>query len=378
MAEKKNLKEKTDKRYRAKITVGHDIHGEPVFKYVSGRTKRELEAAKEEARRKYIGKPLEKRDESFAEACISWYLNYKKPNLSEASQRNYECVLKRYLKDAFQYRKLGTITAMELQSFLNGFAGKSNTTLTYIKTILVGAFRTAYAEGNIDRDPTVLLKMPATKSNTRRALTAEERRAVMTVIENDPEGLLLAVLYYTGCRLGEALGLQWQDVDVNKKVINVRRDVDYVTYSVGELKTESSLRSIPYPPELERLLEPLRAAKTHFVIPGGEPGSFLPHKTYTRRWKRLMIALAEAEPDIETKETTYGKKKVEMSILTAHYFRHNYATVLYDAGVDVMDAARILGHARVSTTMEIYTHLSKEKKAQADEKVRNIFSSGCH
>ena len=363
-----------EKRYKAKITVGHDIHGDPIYKYATASTKKELEAKKQELKRRYIGAPLLGRDETFEEACVNWYLAYKKPQLSASSTRNYECVLHKYFKGAFQYRKLHTITAKDLQAFLNGFAGKGNSTLTYIKTIITGTFRAAYADGIIDRDPTVMLKMPSTKSNSRRELTEEETKAVLTVIDTNPEGLLLALLYYTGCRVGEVLGLQWQDVDFKKKVIAIRRDVDYVTNSVGELKTQGSNRVIPLVPELECLLMPLRAAKNDFVLQGEKTGGYLPQKTYTRRWKRLMIALAEAEPEIETKTVSYNKEKVEMSILTAHYFRHNFATVLYDAGVDVMDAARILGHARVSTTMEIYTHLSKKKQAENDEKVRNIFS----
>ena len=79
-----------------------------------------------------------------------------------------------------------------------------------------------------------------------------------------------------------------------------------------------------------------------------------------------MERMAELEPDIETREDG-------SSILTPHYFRHNYASILYNAGIDVLSAKKFLGHSNVKTTLEIYSHLSKEKEDANAAAVRGVF-----
>ncbi len=387
MAQRKKLSEKVDKRRRAKVVVGHDADGKPIIKYVSGRTKHELDEAKEELIRTYIGGTKLKRDVLFDDYCKEWYETYKKPTVSASSQSNYRSVLRTHILTAFNDRQMRSITATELQTFMNDKSKMGTTILTYIKAILTGAFRTAYTQGLIDRDPTVGLKAPSVKGESRRALTPQETDAVLRVAGSHPEGLLLALLYYTGCRVGEVLGLRWGDISFSTKTIKIERDIDYVTNSVGDLKTATSHRTIPMAAELEAMLFPIRGFGSTYIIQGELTGSFLPKKTYDRRWKRLMIAVAKANLEIEemkagknahhtieTKEVKYDGSSIPASILTAHFFRHNFATLLYEAGVDVQDAARILGHARVSTTLEIYTHLSKVHQAKNDDKVRQLFS----
>ena len=387
MAQKKKLSEKVDKRRRAKVVVGHDADGNPIIKYASGRTKRELDEAKEELIRTYIGGIKLKRDVLFNDYCQEWYETYKKPTVSASSQSNYRSVLRTHILTAFNDRQMRSITATELQTFMNEKSKMGTTILTYIKAILTGAFRTAYTQGLIDRDPTVGLKTPSVKGESRRALTQQETEAVLRVAGSHLEGLLLALLYYTGCRVGEVLGMKWGDVNFSTKTIKIERDIDYVTNSVGDLKTATSHRTIPMAAELEAMLSPIRGFGSTYIIQGELTGSFLPKKTYDRRWKRLMIAVAKANLEIEetkagknahhtieTKEVKYDGSSIPASILTAHFFRHNFATLLYEAGVDVQDAARILGHARVSTTLEIYTHLSKVHQAKNDDKVRQLFS----
>lgn len=87
--------------------------------------------------------------------------------------------------------------------------------------------------------------------------------------------------------------------------------------------------------------------------------------TFIRRWRLIQAALLEAAPGIEND----GKG----SILTPHYFRHNYASILYRAGADVLTAQQYLGHADPATTLRIYTHLADETQLRDAEKVRMAF-----
>ena len=77
--QKKKISDKVDKRYRAKITVGHDVDGKPIYKYASGKTKKELAQAVEEIKRIYIdGLPEQRKDITFGVYATDWYNAYKK------------------------------------------------------------------------------------------------------------------------------------------------------------------------------------------------------------------------------------------------------------------------------------------------------------
>ena len=93
-----------------------------------------------------------------------------------------------------------------------------------------------------------------------------------------------------------------------------------------------------------------------------------------------MIAMLEYDGSIEAKVLRTHKEEgvvIETygSMLTPHYFRHNYASVLYNAGVDVLSAQRFLGHSNPATTMAIYTHLSAETEDKSAEKTRLALSA---
>lgn len=363
--------------YRTKVTVGHDADGKPIVKYISGKTKRELEDARQEIIETYTMAATDTRREIlFTDYVQEWYNVYKEPHISESNKQNYRSILNMHILPAFQHRQLRSISAIELQKFMNSKSGLSATTLGYICSVLKNVFSTAYTHGLVERDPSHGLKKPSAEKENRRALTAAETAAALAVGREHPEGLLLLVLYYTGARRGEALGLMWEDIDFVKKTISIRRDVDFASNTLGTVKTKCSIRDIPMPPPLETVLRPLRGTGKAFLFPAPESGNFIPQSTFVRRWNRLMKAVAEAnkqqheaDQSVERIEQKNGK-----SVLTAHYFRHNYTSILYNAGVDLLAAQKYLGHADVKTTLSIYAHLSEGKEQEAADKVRSAFT----
>ncbi len=358
-----------DGRYRAKITVGRDADGNQIVKYVSGRTKKELEAAKAELKKRYVGGIEVQREVTFGEYAKEWYEIYKKPNVSYSSQRTYESIFNGHILPELGERRMQAITANDLQTLLNKKQGLGLSTIGIIKLIIVNVFVRAYAQGVIDRDPSAGLTRPAAKEkNKRRALTDAETKAVLKVADEHPNGLILKVLYYTGMRLGEACGLQWQDVDFKARTISVRRDVDFNLGCLGDVKTKYSIRDIPIPQQLYDALYPMRGLGGGFVLPAPS-GEHWRETAFRNAWIVLMKAVYAEDDSIESRETDEGR----VSILTPHYFRHNYATVLYYAGVDVLTAQRYLGHSNAQTTIDVYTHLNEEKAHKDAERVQNYF-----
>jgi integrase len=373
-------KEQSDGRYRSKVIIGHDADGKAVVKYASGRTKKELSENVEELKQTYInGAASDRLDKLYGVYLTDWYNTYKHDKLSASSRANYATAINKHIMPVFGNRQMRAIRSVEIQSFLNTRAGMGKTTLGDIYSILYNTFTRATAEGIIDRNPALGTTRPAAEHKKRRALTGTEVEAVLKIAQESSDGLLLLLLYYTGMRRGEMLGLQWRDVDFEKQVINVCRDMDPATGSLGELKTPSSRRSIPMPPALIKALDAIRGIGTTPVLQSPRDRSHWSHATFIRHWRTIAVELYKVAPSIEhekvmTKKDAEGNEiPVIGSILTPHYFRHNYASVLYNAGVDVLAAQKILGHADVKTTLSIYAHLGAKKEAESHAAIVSAF-----
>lgn len=161
------------------------------------------------------------------------------------------------------------ITSAEIQVFINSFQGSSKSQINIAVGILKNIFKNAYADGIIERDPTVSMIRPKPKKkNERRALTPWEGEQVVRVIGTQEHGMFLAVLYYLGLRRGEALGLKWGDIDFEENRVHVQRDIDYVgsTAQDGALKTAAADRFVPIPEELQPLLKKNRSFAPEYLF----------------------------------------------------------------------------------------------------------------
>lgn len=193
-------------------------------------------------------------------------------------------------------------------------------------------------------------------------------------------GLFALLLVSTGFRRGEALALKWEDIDFVNKSISCTKSISFRgTAKEGETKTDAGIRTVPLLPGLEAVLKkPSTAKSTDYIFHGTDPSKCMCESTYRRSWLRYCREMGFAE-DHSEEIIIKGKKKIThhyKPTLTAHFFRHGYATTLYDAGVDVYTAQKLLGHANVETTIAIYTHLRKEREMASLDKLREYVSGG--
>lgn len=184
------------------------------------------------------------------------------------------------------------------------------------------------------------------------------------------------MLYYLGLRRGEALGLKWGDFDFDEDLVHIQRDIDYVRSVAhdGALKTEAANRYVPIPAELRAMLTKTRGFPQQYVFQT-EEGQPWPQSSFKRIWLSLMESARCVEPREITKETKRKSDIVKRlkPTLTPHYFRHNYATLLFEAGVEPLIAMKILGHTDYQTTANIYTHLKSEMMKKASVDMQEVF-----
>ena len=368
---------KTNCLYLGKVRIGVTQDGKPIDKFVSGRTIKELEVAKEAARDHFIyGRAIPK-DVQFFEYAKQWYKLKKEPFISVASRASYKSCFMKHLLPEFGLQNLRAIDAAQIQKFVNQFAGTSKSQITQIIGTLKGIFSSALAEGIIDRDPSAALVCPkAKKKDDRRPLTKEETERVLSVMHTNPEGLLLAVLYYLGVRRGEALGLQWGDFDFTEDQVHIQRDIDYTgsTAQEGELKTRASDRFVPVPAELKAMLLPVKGKKDEYIF-HTKKGNPISESSFRRMWLRLMTdcsCVEWREIDVDTDRPEDIRKQVKPT-LTPHFFRHNYVTMLYEAGVEPLVAMKIVGHSNYQTTADVYTHIRDDMLKKATINMADVF-----
>lgn len=367
--------------YRSKVKVGVDADGKPINKWIQGRTRAELAQAREAVIAKYITGEAPADDRLFGAYASEWYRVRKEPFVSASTRNNYRTTLNKHLFPAFAERNLRAIRPVELQDFVNGYAGKSKSLITDIIGTLQAIFAAARQDGLVRVNPAEDLRRPKPKpAEERRALTQAERCRVEALFATHEYGLYLATMYYTGMRPGEVRGLQWGDIDWTANLIHVQRDIDYAAggrAQVGALKTAASERYVPLAAPLRDLLQPARQLPTAFIFPGKD-GAPLASVTARRMWIDLMVAADLADPIPDDEPTCYGPGDIRgkyRARITPHTLRHNFITMCWEAGMDIMLTMKLVGHTDYETTRNIYTHLSRRHLDTAQQQLNAMFAT---
>ena len=190
--------------------------------------------------------------------------------------------------------------------------------------------------------------LPKTK---RKMPTTEEIKEVQK--HYDGFDLLPYFILFTGCRRSEALGITDKDIDFKNKVIRIRNHVIHDgNRPVYEpvLKSDAAERDIIL---LDRLAEKIPKRFKGFLFSmDGDGKRPLTKGAYDKRWKKY-------------------RKQHNVNI-TAHQLRHGFATMLFEAGIDLKDAQELMGHADISLTRQIYTHIRDERKEETRKKLNDF------
>lgn len=361
--------------YRTKVKVGVDANGKDINKWISGKTKKELEQARQEIIAHYIDGSCAEQDKLFGEYIVEWFNGIKRPELSEASIANWRSMINKHVIPAFGDRQLRAIRATELQKWLAGFAGESKTTIAQAAAVIRNVFAAAYADRIISSNPAAALKLPRAGSvKERRSLTAEETRLVEHIIKYHEHGAYMACLYYLGLRSGEARGLMWGDFDWDAQIVTIQRDIDYKAGGeAGALKSDAAYREVPVPEELRNILWPMRGHPQAYIFVGERTKKPWAKATAERIWLDMMLSVGLVD-EIEKDWKHPDVRSQYKPRITPHYLRHNYITRCWEADIDPMITMRIVGHSDYRTTANIYTHLQEEHINNTRQRLESVFA----
>jgi integrase len=230
----------------------------------------------------------------------------------------------------------------------------------------------------IRTNPAIYVKLPdgLPKAQKREAPEDEIVKEIRAKATTAYFGMFAFFLICTGFRKGEALAVRWNDIDFDKGTISCGQSISYrsSTAKTAPPKTKSGYREVPLLPALaEVLVRPPESGDEDYVFFGDDPSKPMPKSTYDRRWRHYCIDMGFVTDEPETRTSTQGKVYVVHDYkpsLTAHSLRHGYATMLFEAEVDVFTAKSLMGHSDIETTMGIYTHLRSKKKMSSIDKLK--------
>lgn len=372
----KNISQRKDGRYEARAVINHrkiDLYDTDI--------KRLLKTFEEEKARvlrdEYGLRPKLTLDSWYRE----WFEKCKAGQLkSDASRRAYDRKVRNTIVRELGGKQLKDISQLNIQEACNRLVEEGYRDRTVREGL--GAFRecmdSAVANRIISRNPCVGIRVRNSNVMTeRRVLSKEEEKIFLDEIKGTYYEEVYKILLLTGMRIGEFSGLQWQDVDFEKKVIHIRRSLQSSYYhgiKTEELtspKTINSYRDIPFFNETEECFKRWKEKQDSYREKLGsrwraDPklGDLVFTSTMGSPLTRYVIIhnLNRIVDNINLKEMTKGYSdgyapKV-FGHLYPHAFRHTFATRCFEKGLNPAFVQSIMGHADYETTLS-YTHIPR-------------------
>lgn len=359
------MKKRSDRRWQKSITVGRsETTGKLKRKVIYAKTKSEL-IAKTKEFEEQLATVDKAQPKTFSQFANEW-LEVEKSDKSKNTRLLYSNVLRNHC-NIIGNMSITEITKMDVQRQLNESAGHSATQESMLN-VFVQVFDSAVENEICGKNPAASIKLPKkTVQKERNALTPFQCRCVENADLEPVERACLDLLYYTGMRRSELYALQKTDFDFDQEIIHVSRAVKYYGNEtvIETPKTADGMRDLPMFQPLKITLETFLSTIQSELLFIGKRGINEPMTDYetTLLWKSIYSKLnQEAVRRMQAGDLPDIVNWLDpMQGITPHFFRHNFASMLYMAGVDVLSASKLLGHADIQTTLRIYTHLDKNK-----------------
>lgn len=353
-----------------------------------GKTAKEVAAKIEEYERQR--EAIKENGPLFEDIAGKWWEQHQK-SIKIGAERAYKGSYKATLDEFSGYRMkeiTPAVVALWGEKFkAAGYAGK---TASNARSVLSCIFKYWCVQDGETYNPVTVTDLPRGMKKERREPPTVEQ---LETVKAHPEGFgLCAWLFmYTGCRLGEVLALQWGDVDFINNRISISKEVAWVNTKpiVQEPKTANGVRVVPLLSPLRGVLEPIKDSKSNYYILGGKE----PLKSYEYRnnWLRYCVSVGMAEVDVKAEAARERKRAAAAggaerkkqckthcykASVTAHQFRHEYASMLYAAGIGEMEAQKLMGHADIATTRKVYTHIRERQLNEAGNALEKYLAGG--
>jgi integrase len=360
------------------VSIGFEpATGKPKRQTFYGKTRREVaDKIAQALHEQNTGAYVEPNKITLGEWLTRWLQDYKKLQLKNTAYSNYEMVIRLYLVPSLGCRLLRQVQTPDIQAVFTSMIekGLSRRTVQLTRVVLKAALRQAFEEGMIPRNPADATKLPPQDEKKEEPhFTKEEALHLLDVAKEDRLFAAYHLLFLTGLRRGEMLGMGRDDLNLKAKTLTVRcclvevksPETHKVTLDFHPPKTKKSAATIPLEDDLVKSLKEHLARQEQEKLSFGqayqdnglvfctENGKPIWPRNFNSRYERLL-------------------KRAELPYRKPHSTRHTFCTLLLEAGEDLINVSELARHNSIQVTGDIYSHVVDRTKRKAVDKLGQI------
>jgi integrase len=377
------IRKRTDGTFEARYTIGKDINGKQRQKSVYGKSEADVIERLDRLKKDlWTGTYIEQSNIYLGEWLKQWMEVYKKKTLRATTYECYQMYLQKHIyKNDISCLRLVDLKPFHIQRFYNDLDDKlASASIRKVHNILKSALTQAFKNDLIASNPAAKVTPPTMTRPQIEILSQEEQEIFIKALEGHTLKPLFLLLMQTGLRIGEALALRWDCIDVKKNMTltvkgTCRRVITKFDGSSGtksemifqEPKTKNSIRTVPLMPAAIQNLKLLKQRQKLESIKDGKP------------WNNHEIVFKTSSGSIyESKNvarTLYSiLKSAGLKRITLHCLRHTFVSQMLESGEEPKTIAEIIGHSKVSFTMDTYAHILPTKKHSAVQRLNHFFT----
>ena len=324
-----------------------------------------------------------------------------KKGLKDNTFKNYKYTYERFIMPKFGKSKVYYLKKTDVRQFYNHLhddLGIKVTTIDNVHTVLHQILELGVEDDYLRHNPSSnamreLKKLTQHERTKRVALTQEQQRLFESYLERSSRYArfypLFTVMLWTGMRVGETIGLTWEDIDLDECSINVDHTLVYyrkygeteMTHAVNTTKTVAGTRVVPMLPivrqaflqekqmqeDLELECKDVIDGKTNFVFL--DENGHVYHEQQLNKYLRKIVRACNKEILSNTRE----ENPILVPHVSNHILRHTFATRMVETGMNIKAMQDILGHRDVQTTMNIYADATKDLKRKEMKELEEYF-----
>ncbi|MFB7288353.1 tyrosine-type recombinase/integrase [Actinacidiphila glaucinigra] len=355
------ITKRKDGRYQAAVYVLQP-DGTRARKFAYGKTWAECDVKRRELLAKVeSGIPVPTRSARLGEWLRYWLENVIKPRRKRTTFAKYEVHVRLYLVPLLGAKKLEALSVADVRRFLVRL--EQQTTAATAKEshkVLRSALSAACREELIARNVVSLVEPPQVEQRDLSPWSLDETLDFLAAARTDPLYAAFVLAIALGFRRGEIIGLRWQDVDLEQRVIRVRKQRQRVHGEVydDDPKGRRRKQSLPLPAMCVAPLRWQRMRQAAIRERAGEQWTDSDYVFTTRTGRPV-------EPRNLYRSFTRVAGSAGLRVIRLHDARHGCATLLTAAGVAPRVVMEILGHSQIAVTMNVYTHVVQDTQREA-------------
>ncbi|MGO8871241.1 MAG: tyrosine recombinase XerC [Acidimicrobiales bacterium] len=360
------IRQRPDGRWEGSIDLGW-VDGKRKRKFVYAKTRQEV-VVKLRARRSELdsGQPFVDERQTVEQWLNHWLDNVLPGTVKLTTEANYANLARRHLIPSLGKTRLAKLDVRQIEELIAdlGRAGKSPNTIRLVRSVLRRSLGHAVRQGVLVRNVVTLTDGPRIPRGTGRALTVEEAQKLLEACRDKRYEVGFVLLVETGMRLGELLGLRWDDVDLEAGQLNIRQTLSTLAGKIvlDEPKTASSKR--PY----ELSVQAVEALKSHWA---GQAAERLAVGEHWLASGLVLVTELGTPVDPNNFRKIFRKVSEEAGLegCHPHELRHTAASLMLSRGVPLHVVSDVLGHSSISVTKDVYGHLVAGERRRATDAI---------